>query len=142
MRELMIVEKMDDKYVYLKTNRSSECSTCPMNGACNLTGNPDIQLKAMKDNSYLPGEKVLVELPQVPLTKIAMLVYGFPLLIFLIFAIFAYAIGLSDLFSFLLAFGGMAVSYFILSVLDKKKFKDMYLPKIISKVKTGYEKNN
>lgn len=142
MRELMIVEKMDDKYVYLKTNRASECSTCSISGACSLTGTPDIELKAMKDDSYLPGEKVLVELPQVPLTKVAMLVYGFPLLVFLILAIVSYGVGLNDLFSFAIAVGGMAISYFILSILDKKKFKDMYLPKIITKVKTDIKAKN
>jgi sigma-E factor negative regulatory protein RseC len=107
-----------------------------------LTGTPDIELKAMKDDSYLPGEKVIVELPQVPLTKVAMLVYGFPLLVFLILAIVSYGVGLNDLFSFAIAVGGMAISYFILSILDKKKFKDMYLPKIITKVKTDIKAKN
>ncbi|SDC03504.1 SoxR reducing system RseC family protein [Geotoga petraea] len=142
MRELMTVKKMDNKYVYLKTNRASECSTCSISGACSLTGTPDIELKAMREESYIPGEKVLVELPQVPLAKIAMLVYGFPLLVFLALAILSYGIGLNDLFSFSIAIGGMAVSYFILSILDKKKFKDMYLPKIIKKVKNEIKIND
>ena len=141
MRELMIVEKIDEKYVYLKTNRASECSTCSISGACNLTGTPDIELKALKEESYIPGQKVLVELPEVPLTKIAMLVYGFPLLMFLVLAIFSYGIGLNDLWSFLIAVGGMGVSYFILSILDKKKFKDMYLPKIVTKINSDLKAN-
>lgn len=141
MRELMTVDKIDDKYVYLKTNRASECSTCSISGACNLTGTPDIELKALKENSYMPGERVLVELPQVPLTKIAMLVYGFPLIMFLVLAIVSYGFGFSDLISFSLAIAGMAISYFILSILDKKKFKDMYLPKIIKKINNDIKAN-
>ncbi|MDN5343800.1 SoxR reducing system RseC family protein [Oceanotoga sp. DSM 15011] len=135
MTEMMTVIDMDSNYVYLNTNRAGECSECSLHGACNITGTPDLKLRALKNKSVnlKEGDIVLVELPKVSVSKLSFLVYGIPLIIFMAISIILNIIGFSDILSFLIGFSTMLLTYVIIGIYDKKKLKDKYLPKIIEK---------
>jgi sigma-E factor negative regulatory protein RseC len=139
MNELMKVDRVDQKYVYLLTQRAGSCNTCGLKGACNITGNPDIRIRA-KINPELDLNKddfVVVKLPKVSVTKMSFLVYGIPLIVFIATTVISSLLGLSDIPSFAIGFSVMILAYIFLGIYDRKYLKDKYLPEILEKYKTS-----
>lgn len=135
MTEIMKVDNIDNKYVYLITQRAGTCSSCGLKGACNLTGTPDMRIKALrkKDLVLSKGDFVLVKLPDVSISKLSFIVYGIPLLVFIFITIIMYQLNFGDIYSFLGGFLSMIFCFLIIGIYDKKHLKDKYLPEILKK---------
>lgn len=138
MREVMSVVEVKDKYVYLLTQRAGECESCELHGACSVTGGPDLKIRAKKNEGLelKEGDMVVVELPKVSITKMSFIVYGLPLMVFLVFTILFYLLGFGDVKSFLFGLASMAITYVGIAIYDRKKLKDLYFPEIIDKIST------
>lgn len=144
MREIMDVIDIDDKYIYLLTTRSKECATCSMNGGCNILGGSNelkVRAKKTNDTKFEKGDKVLVELPNVPIAKLSFLAYGIPLIVFISIVVLFSFLNFSDIISFSLGIIGLISTYFFINLYDKKRLKDKYLPTIISKVQKKVDFN-
>ncbi|MDY6894935.1 MAG: SoxR reducing system RseC family protein, partial [Thermotogota bacterium] len=103
MREVMDVIDKDESYVYLRTTRTQECESCAMKGGCTLLGGSnELNLKAKNTEKVdvKKGDKVVVELPEVPVVKLSFLAYGIPLIVFLSIISILYTLSFSDIFSF------------------------------------------
>lgn len=137
MREVMNVIDKDKNYIYLQTTRTQECESCSMYGGCSmLGGSNELKLKAKKIDRFEvnKGDKVVVELPNVPVVKLSFLAYGLPLIVFLTIVILFYSMNFSDILSFIFGVLGMVVTYLTVNIYDKKKLKDRYLPEIVQKI--------
>jgi len=137
MREVMDVIDKDENYVYLRTTRTEECESCAMKGGCTmLGGSNELKLKAQKTENVevRRGDKVIVELPDVPIVKLSFLAYGVPLIVFVSIISTLYSLNLSEIFSFLIGLLGMGITYLLVHQYDRKKLKDRYLPVILQKL--------
>ncbi|MCP5465493.1 MAG: SoxR reducing system RseC family protein [Thermotogae bacterium] len=133
----MTVSEITDKYIFLQAERISECESCSSQGSCSvIPGDNKIKIKAKNENnmSLKPGDCVSVKLPEFSISKVSFIVYGIPLLVFIALTVIMYIAGVPDVYSFLSGLAGMAVAYIIISVADRKIFKDKYLPEIIEKI--------
>ncbi|PNR94064.1 hypothetical protein HWHPT5561_07290 [Petrotoga sp. HWH.PT.55.6.1] len=137
MREVMDVIDKDESYVYLRTTRTQECESCAMKGGCTLLGGAnELNLKAKNTEKVdvKKGDKVVVELPEVPVVKLSFLAYGIPLIVFLSIVSILYTLGFSDIFSFLAGILGLGITYFLIHQYDRIKLKDRYLPVILQQL--------
>jgi len=133
----MTVSEITDKYIFLQAERISECESCSSKGSCSvIPGDNKIKIKAKNENnmSLKPGDCVSVKLPEFSISKVSFIVYGIPLLVFIVLTVLMYIAGVPDVYSFLSGLAGMAGAYIIISVADRKIFKDKYLPEIIEKI--------
>ena len=135
MRELMNVKEVKDGYVYMLTQRKVTCESCAMSGACSIMGSPDTKVKAKNIDKLdlKEGDYVVVELPNVSVTKLSFLVYGIPLIVFIVFTVLFYYLNFGDYVSFLLGLAATALSFVFMGYLDRHKFQDKYLPVILEK---------
>ncbi|HOB16353.1 MAG TPA: SoxR reducing system RseC family protein [Defluviitoga sp.] len=137
MKEVMDVIDIDNDYIYLKTLRTEACGSCSIRNSCNILGSSnELKLKAKKTdnlNNINIGDKVVVELPNVPVVKLSFIAYGLPLIVFLASVILFYLLGFSDLNSFLIGLLCTCFIYIFIRIYDKKKIKNKYLPTIIEK---------
>ncbi|SHE99058.1 positive regulator of sigma(E), RseC/MucC [Marinitoga hydrogenitolerans DSM 16785] len=135
MREVFLVDSIDEERVNLISTRSSSCESCSLNGACNLTGGNNERTMKIKKKEFdeIPsiGDYVIVEIPDFSISKISFIIYGFPLLSFLILLLIAYYITKNDIQSFIVGLFGMSGAYGIIAYLDRTVFKKKYNPKVI-----------
>jgi sigma-E factor negative regulatory protein RseC len=140
VKEIMDVIDIDDEYIYLKTLRTEACNSCSVRSGCYiLGGSNELKLKAkrIENIDFQIGDKVIVELPNVPVVKLSFLAYGLPLITFLTIVIILYLLNFSDLMSFLIGLAGTCITYLFVKFYDNKKIQNKYLPTIIEK----YDKN-
>ncbi|HHF08490.1 MAG TPA: Fis family transcriptional regulator, partial [Kosmotoga arenicorallina] len=80
-----------------------------------------------------PGDYVEIEVPNFSASKLALLLYGIPLAVFIATLLFMIGLDFSELLSLLTAFSSMAVFYIGLSIYDRKN-REKLMPIIIRKV--------
>ncbi|WP_129409556.1 SoxR reducing system RseC family protein [Marinitoga lauensis] len=143
MREVFIVNSVDEKKVSLISTRSSSCESCALNGACNLTGSNSERVMGIEIEQFEKtpeiGDYVIVEIPDFSASKISFIIYGFPLLSFLVFLLIAYFITKNDMQAFLFGVLGLGGAYGIIAYLDRTVFKKKYKPSVVEVLK---KKNN
>ncbi|AEX85080.1 hypothetical protein XO10_03260 [Marinitoga sp. 1135] len=133
MREVFMVGNIEDNNVYLISNMSSACETCTLNGACSA-GSSQRTMKINKSQfEKMPsiGDYVVIELPEFSVSKISFIIYGFPLIMFILFLVIAYFITKSDTYAFVSGIIGISISYGVIAYLDRTVFKKKYQPKVI-----------
>lgn len=99
-----VIDK-DESYVYLRTTRTQECESCAMKGGCTLLGGAnELNLKAknIEKVDVKKGDKVVVELPEVPVVKLSFLVLWDSFNSFLVYSFHSLYFGL---FRYLLFLG-------------------------------------
>ncbi|WGS64479.1 SoxR reducing system RseC family protein [Marinitoga aeolica] len=135
MREVFVVNTIDEKRVNLISTRSSSCESCALSGACNLTGSNSERIMGIEKEQFkkIPeiGDYVIVEIPDFSVSKISFIIYGFPLLSFLITLLIAYSITGKDMISFLYGLLGLGISYGVIAYLDRTVFKKKYKPSVV-----------
>ncbi len=125
MKELMQVRNVDDRYVYLTLMvNEATCSTCTLSGVCSVKGNEKdikIQKKSIKSEllPILPGDIVVVDLKYNE-AVLSLIVYGIPLLGFIIGVLFSYLMKLSDVISFVIGIGFAGIGFTLTRLFDKK----------------------
>lgn len=125
MKEIFVVSKVDEKYVYLEHDTSG-CSSCALAGKCEAKA-AVTSLKVEKDNrfEYFPGDYVILDLKYRP-AFLAFMLYGLPVILLIFGVGLGTFFGFSDYVSFLIGFLFMSVAFFSYRIWDKK-----YKPKII-----------
>jgi len=136
VRELALVKEVKRNYVLLSKNRTEACGSCALKDSCSATGtaSKEIEIKAIKNNiDVAPGDYVEIEVPNFSASKLALLLYGIPLAVFIATLLFMIGLDFSELLSLLTAFSSMAVFYIGLSIYDRKN-REKLMPIIIRKV--------
>ncbi|GAB6189518.1 hypothetical protein JCM30566_12580 [Marinitoga arctica] len=135
MREVFIVNSIDNKKVNLISTRSSSCESCSINGACNLGGGNNERVMGIDVNQFrkIPqiGDYVVIEIPDFSISKISFIIYGFPLLSFLVFLLISYFITNNDMQAFLFGILGLVGAYGVIAYLDRTVFKKKYKPTVV-----------
>ncbi|MCX7653697.1 MAG: SoxR reducing system RseC family protein [Fervidobacterium sp.] len=119
MREVMKVSNVDDRYIYLSLSVSeTTCSTCAIAGSCSIKESGK-ELRILKNSvrkeflPLAPGDIVVVDM-KYNQAVLSLIVYGIPLLGFIVGILLGYFLKLSDIASFiigiLLAGGSTVVS--------------------------------
>ncbi|KAF2962232.1 SoxR reducing system RseC family protein [Fervidobacterium sp. 2310opik-2] len=125
MKELMQVRNVDDRYVYLTLMVNEvTCSACALSGTCSVKGNEKdikIQKKSIKSEllPILPGDIVVVDLKYNE-AVLSLIVYGIPLLGFIIGVLFSYLMKFSDIISFAVGIGFAGAGFLLTRLFDKK----------------------
>ncbi len=135
MIEIAKVVKVEKNSIIVNVQGTAACSTCPISGACSLSSNNKTLIPKPKDMEFDVGDYIEFQMPEhVGATKIAMLLYGIPLVIFIGGAITL--IDLTRLGSYLsLAFSlaGAGFYYWLLNRYSKKH-SDKFAPYVVRKI--------
>ncbi|OAA28022.1 hypothetical protein AT15_04885 [Kosmotoga arenicorallina S304] len=136
MKELALVKEIRKDYVLLSKNRTEACGSCALKDSCSTTGTVarKIEIRALKNNvNIAPGDYVEIEVPNFSVSKLAFLLYGIPLAVFIATLLFMIGLNFSELLSVLTAFGFMSLFYAGLALYDRRSRRKL-MPIIIRKV--------
>ena len=135
------VQRIEDGWAWVETRRSGSCENCSQKGHCHLSsdGNSRMIVKAENVAHAQSGDEVEIYLNTKTKLKGLFMIYIFPVLGLLLGAIsgkgISRFIGLnSDLGTVLLAFGGMAIAFFIARVLGFRMKENNELTPIVSRI--------
>ncbi|KAF2955937.1 SoxR reducing system RseC family protein [Marinitoga sp. 38H-ov] len=135
MREVFIVNSISEDRINLISTRSSSCESCSISGACNLTGSNNERVMSIEKKEFknIPniGDYVVVEIPDFSVSKISFIIYGFPLLSFIILLLISYYFTKNDMQAFLFGLLGLGGAYGIIAYLDRTIFKKKYKPSVV-----------
>lgn len=135
MREVFIVNTIEEDVVKLISTRSSSCESCSISGACNLTGSNSERVMSVEKKQFnkMPnvGDYVVVEIPDFSISKISFIIYGFPLISFILLLLISYYITKNDMQSFLFGLLGLVGAYGVIAYLDRTVFKKKYRPSVV-----------
>jgi len=134
LKEKMMVVRVENDFVVLKSEDEESCHACPLHSICKV--DPErYTLKVPKEKwDVEEGDTVVIKTPRAPASRIALVLYTIPLLIFVSILVVSKSFGLSDLFSFLFSLLGLAVYYTITRAVDTK-LKKKFSPKIVEVLK-------
>jgi len=89
-------------YAWVETRRRSACGSCSVGGACGtsviakLIGNRSHRFRVRDDLGVLPGEQVVIGIPDATLTRASLTAYLLPLLALMGTAVLAQALGAGE----------------------------------------------
>jgi sigma-E factor negative regulatory protein RseC len=134
-RELAKVSYIDGEYVFLKTSNMSACGECSSKTSCGsvklfspVVDSEDIKIKNTLD--LKAGDSVVLELAPSKLLQGTFLVYLFPLILMMIFAVLGKMIG-GEGVSIIAGLVGLVISLFLVNkYLAKKTVSQQFTPSI------------
>ncbi len=129
MTEQGIVIDCEDKFAKVRVERNSACASC---GKCGMT-EQQRYVDFYADNSIgaQSGDTVTLEIAEGNSAKFALIGYVLPLIPALALLFTALAVQLEEWIAILMFFGGLAVGFAIVAVIDKaRKHKWMQTPVI------------
>lgn len=135
MRELAIVKELKRDTVLLEKARTQACSSCGSKNSCSVSqGDKIVTIQALRNDIEVePGDTVEIETGKLSATRVAMIVYGIPLVVFLTVLIVINTFLKSEGLAVGLAFASVAVVYGIISIYDRRN-RQKLMPRIIRKV--------
>ncbi len=139
-RELAEVSFIDGEYVFLKTSSTSACGECSSKGSCGsvklfkpVVKNNEIKVKSSLD--LKEGDSVVLELAPSKLLQGTFLIYLFPLISLIVFAVLGKIIA-GEGISIISGIVGMVISLLLVSkYLTKKVVSEAFTPQILGKTK-------
>jgi len=141
MKEIAMVEALQPTeksgLVLLKKVRPEACHSCSSRVLCGVKN--EFSFKALNeiDEPLCVGDLVEFSLPQISVSKIAFLVYGIPLIIFLgVLFLMAGVLKTNEYVAVLISLASLFGTYVATAFYDKKVFRnsEAALPKIIRKI--------
>ena len=134
MKEIATVKEVNGNKVIVQKARLEACSTCSANCVGKASGEKIVTMTALRnDVSVDPADTVEIEITDFSATKVAALLYGLPLAVFVTVLLFFSGTGQSVGISALIAFGAMAGVYSLIAVYDRKN-RARFMPIILRKV--------
>ncbi|HNS66507.1 MAG TPA: SoxR reducing system RseC family protein [Mesotoga infera] len=135
MRELAIVKELKRDTVLLEKARTQACASCGSKNSCSVSqGDKIVTIQALRNDIEVePGDTVEIETGKLSATRVAMIVYGIPLIVFLAVLIVVNTFLKSEGLAVGLAFASIAVVYGIISIYDRRN-RQKLMPRIVRKV--------
>jgi sigma-E factor negative regulatory protein RseC len=135
MIETAKIVKVEKSSIIVKMENSSSCSSCAISGSCSLSSNSKTMIPKPKGVEFQIGDYVEFQMPEhLGATKLSVLLYGIPLIIFI-----GGTISLLDLtkignfLSLGLSLGGAGIYYWLLSRYSKKH-SEKFSPYVVRKI--------
>lgn len=120
-RKEVLVVAVDGTQAMVTSQRQSACSSCHSNKGCDVkaygSGQQDLLIPVNNPIQAKPGEYVLLELSEKQLLKAAFLVYGLPVLLFMLVGVTVNSMVLASVLNEWadLAGGASGIAAFVLS---------------------------
>ena len=132
IEEYGIINKIENNIAYVTADRTSMCNNCPSKGVCHPFGENEnkIEIKAYNKINAKIGDKVKVIIDEKKLLKASIVVYGFPVIVLIIFSIIGKILFKKDIFSFLCGFGALIISFLLIKFYDEKN-REKFKPEIV-----------
>ena len=129
MTELGVVLKVKDNFAQVRVGRNSACAAC---GKCGMTQKQKhVDFYASNEIGAKDGDTVELDIPEGNTAKLALFAYFVPLLPALALMFMAFGLQWSEWLAVVLFFGGLAVGFAILSIIDRvRRHKWMSTPTI------------
>lgn len=128
--ERMTVRKLEGDKVVVSKKRESACGECP---AKNLCTSSEEEISLVLDRRGLElsvGDEVLVEIQGASPTRVAVIAYLVPLLVFLsLLLVGSRLLSLSELYSLLLGLSGVFLYYATFGLFHRKKRREPFIVK-------------
>jgi len=128
--ERMTVRKLEGDKVVVSKKRESACEKCP---AKNLCTSSEEEISLVLDRKGLElsvGDEVLVEIQGTSPTRVAVIAYLVPLLVFLsLLLVGSRLLSLSELYSLLLGLSGVFLYYATFGLFHRKKRREPFIVK-------------
>lgn len=142
MLEKCRVNRVKGNHAYIELVRNPKCDGCK---ACAFYGQDKIVLPAIKGCECEAGDTVVVEMPEKQYILAPLLLFGFPLICFLIGLLIGTAVG-GELIMVLFGFAFAALGYSVAVLVDKTiknnpKFMPIVVERIYFDVKIQNEEN-
>lgn len=138
------VVAIDGNEIWVETVRQSACGSCTAKSGCGqglmakFTDGKRNHIRLTSDQPVHLGDQVVMGIPEHTLVKSALLVYGFPLILFVLFAGLADSVfGLSELWVILVGFAGLLSGFFLVRLTTGVGGKFASFKPIILKVLPG-----
>jgi len=113
-----IVKKVEGNIVTVEVERGRGCSSCKMQGFCFNKSEP-AEFEIVTDIPLKVNDKVQLDISALGRTLVSLLVFGMPLL-FLFAGYLISSQWFTELLSSLIGIVGMALSFYIVRMIDKK----------------------
>lgn len=114
------VVAIDGSEIWVETVRQSACGSCSAKSGCGqglmakFTDGKRSHIRLTSDQPVHLGDRVVMGIPEHTLVRSALLVYGFPLLLFVLAAGLSDSVfGLSELWVILVGFAGLLFGFFL-----------------------------
>ena len=131
MLEKCTVQRIKGNHAYIELIRTPKCDGCK---ACAFHGKDKIVLPAIKDCECAAGDTVIVEMPEKQFVFAPLLLFGLPLVCFLI-GLMAGRFAGGELLMVLLGFAFAALGYLIAVFADKTlKNNRKYMPIVVERI--------
>jgi len=139
IKEEALVQKggVNKETVILKKVRPEACGHCHARAVCGVKKEFEFHAVNNTGESVSEGEKVWIELPDISLSKISFLVYGFPVIVLVATLLLAVEVfSFSELPALLMAAVFFFLSFLVLRSYDKRVVskKKEYRPKVLRKI--------
>ncbi|HNW24783.1 MAG: SoxR reducing system RseC family protein [Candidatus Cloacimonas sp.] len=118
-----IVKKVEGKSVTVEIERGKGCNSCKMQGFCFNKSEPS-EFEIVTDIPLQVNDKVQLDISPVGRALVSLLVFGMPLL-FLFAGYLIASQWFTELLSSLIGFAGMALSFYIVRIIDKRYGKKL-----------------
>lgn len=138
-----VVISIDGQYALVEAQRQSSCSSCNAKKGCgtgvleNSLGRRAMQMKAINQCEALPGDEVVVAVPEKGFIKTAFFTYLLPLLLMLVGAIVAQQLSISrgwayqDVISLVGAGFGFVIALLVLRGYSQRMERDEQLHPVV-----------
>ncbi len=143
MKETATVKEVVGDHVVLEKMRVDACSRCSARANCTLlsTGKA-VQIKASRQGIEVePGDLVEIEVTDMSATRVAFIVYGIPLLVFVTVLVGAILAGFGELVAMLLSFASVIVAFIGVALYDRRN-REKLTPVLIRRLGKANELPN
>jgi sigma-E factor negative regulatory protein RseC len=131
------IVRVEGPKAWVVVRRSSACNHCGSKESCvSLEGGKSMESEVLNPLSGQVGDRVILKIPTGSVLKLSFLVYVFPILAFILGAVYGVKFGKEhgmdpDLVSFLMGFSTSIVSFFVLKLIERMLMKKKeYIPEI------------
>ena len=140
MKETAVVREVADDHVVLEKMRLEACGSCSSRSNCNLiSSGKTVTMKASRQEFEVnPGDKVEVEVPNMSATKVALIVYGIPLLVFIAVLTLSMLLGMSELIALVFGFLSVVAAFAGVALYDRKN-REKLMPVILRRIERADE---
>jgi len=118
MKETGKIVQMTDRSIVIETDAHEACTKCC---SCQASEGKQVTLDNHYDENLSVGDKVEIEISPVRMVRVYLLLYAFPLTIFVGGVFAAYFLTLSPIISFIAGMAATILSYIVISRQIKKR---------------------
>ncbi len=146
LEETAQVIEVKDGLLTAETESRSGCSHCSTSSSCStsvvakLFGVRRNRLVMANSLNARPGDQVVIGIPDQLLVRASLMAYLLPLVVMLVVTAMGELAGINELLLSLLALVGLAMGFFTVRWLSRRRTSQRYEPRLLRIVAPGYQR--